>query len=142
MSIDFVINTEHQLIIQRYDGIVKPQMVMKCTELVWEQHNYQPDFNVLADLRTADIQFTMRDFQNVLSFLRLKKERSKAMVVILMKTNRDVAQGMLFKQKIAELINIQVVTTLEGAFRCLGVEEIEYERINSTDAVRLSYELP
>jgi hypothetical protein len=132
--VDFVISTEHQLVIERFNGLVNFELIKKASEAIWAHPNYVATYKGLVDIRGCEVETSIAELSKAAYFFLKNAHTAKGFMVILADSNHSIAKSFIFNYKVSKVMNIHVSSNFDEAMRNLGVTQDTYDLINSTEA--------
>jgi hypothetical protein len=122
---------DQSLIVEVYHGSFTVNEIIKFKLLVWKDENFNPDFNIIHDIRKATFLFEFNEINHYIDFLLNKKSNvGKRRSSMITSTPNQVAMSLGFDKLKKDLpININVCSTLENSFRFVGLKKTDWPSI-------------
>lgn len=121
-QIKYRIIPELRLWIEHYSGTVTVEEIINQRKRIIEDHDFQPEYNAIADFRDAILPFKLNELREFIDLLRDNVSmRGKRMVGILTNTPQQVAISELYRLHLGELpMKVEIFSTIEATVRFIG----------------------
>lgn len=135
--INIKILKEKELTIMCFRDKITPEMVMKFINSLVQEPEYDPGFNAIIDLRSADMQYDMEGLKKTLNhMLSAEGFRSTRKSAYITTNSNQVVPPMMMNTSGYEFpMKVKVHSTVESAIAWLGIKNFtseDYEAILST----------
>jgi len=130
--IDYKIIPEKRLVVEFFSGILTLDKLVKFKSRVANDRLYNPDFNIIDDLREVRFVISKEELFEYVSFIQNKKELyGKRRSALLTATPNHVVFTSLFSSWCTDLpIDIGIVSSIDGALRWVGLPFSESDWVN------------
>jgi hypothetical protein len=127
MYSSYKIFKEHRLIIEAHSGALDLQTMKKFTDIQVKDPDYDPNYNVIVDIRDAEVEFSLNEIKEFVSFIQehdstfgIRKD------AILTSTSKQVAMASLYAE-MQYLIKARtmVFSTINSISDWLSIENLE-----------------
>ncbi len=135
--VEFIVSSEKKLVIERFHNKVSLDLLVNASHAIWNHLDYDIYLKGLADIRGCKIEIGIKDIPQLTAFFFNNAKTAKGFMVILADSQQGIAKSFIFKSKMSKLMNIHITSSLEDAFRNLGIDESVYDLINSEKAQQI-----
>lgn len=134
MKFKYYIFPEYKLILECYSGEFEFKDIFECKKLEIKDPDWKDYYDVLGDIRKANISLTKQDLVNMNTYFKNAQEiNTKRKSAILTDRPSQVVFGTLLRGNNIlkdSLVVPKVYSTVNSALLWLGVDEKENEKIN------------
>jgi hypothetical protein len=129
--VEFIVSSEKKLVIERFHNKVSLDLLVNTSHAIWNHLDYDIYLKGLVDIRGCKIEIGIKDIPQLTAFFFNNAKTTKGFMVILADSQQSIAKSFIFKSKMSKLMNIHITSSLDDAFRNLGIDESTYDLINS-----------
>lgn len=132
-KLEYIILTEESLILEFYSGNFNVDELINFKVKIGSDKNYNPNFNVISDIRELEFLFKKREVKKYITFLNENSNhigyRKTAMVT---QTPQQVITSMEFDfNKNTLPINFKVCSSFEAAYNLINLSEDKANLVKS-----------
>lgn len=115
MKFSYAIDTERQLITQRFEGTLTLERLLECLRQLWADPTYSPAYNGLVDMSKALPKASVEDLPRLVAFVLTRPERSRGRWAAVTNSPFLTACGMLYQKAVVSQHVFEVFSTDEAA---------------------------
>lgn len=133
MYSNYKILKDQSLIIESHSGVMYLQNLKNFTDIQLKDPDYNPNYNVLIDVRDVDVKFNVNEINDYISYVKTHEniygDRKEA---ILTDTSRQVAMASLYAGMQHLLrARIMVFSTIRSIIEWLAITHLDENEITT-----------
>jgi len=132
---NYKVYPEKQFILQRLLGVVNMENLIKVKQEQDKDPTFDLSFKLLTDVREADVQFTAKEIQSYIEYIKSEFDESKGnRIALVTATPIAVVIGTMVQSKTPDLEHeLEVFSTIPAALNWLGVHVPKEELLEFFD---------
>jgi hypothetical protein len=121
MEFEYETYPEQRMIVTRYRGAFTFATLIECSEKLWADQRYRPEYDGVVDLTDGKLTIGRQDFRAVIDFVRREDRASRGRWAAVANSPFATACSLLFQRAIEDRHPFGVFSTFEAAGTFLGM---------------------
>ncbi len=134
MTLSYVLLPEKKVFIERMEGKVTMEGLLRAISIIWSEDKYRPEFGGVLDLTNADLLLSPAEIIELSQMLIADNKAATGRFALLVNKPFETALSMIFETKMKPKQEINIYTELESAAWFLQLPMEDFELLNTEQA--------